>query len=314
MPRIPRPWAACAAVAGASLLSWSAPAPCPAQSRDPYESIYEPPGPPREDQGTNDGGVNFNLRVSYLTDYVYRGIDQGERLASLDEEGNFNPAADLGAEDAPNLQFDSFLTLDLGRLPHPVAGLFANVFNDDPISRFQEIRPYFGFDWDLKPLRIQAGQISYIYPEREALNTQEVWASVTFDDSRLWRTERPVFSPYGYVAYDYDLYDGLYAELGIRHAFEFEDTGIVLTAVADVAYVVNHELFTNFAAVEPQDTGFHHYDVGLIGSYSLNRGLGIPRRYGEWTVNGYLYYTDGINEGLRDDTQVWGGAGIGFRY
>ena len=31
-------------------------------------------------------------------------------------------------------------------------------------------------------------------------------------------------------------------------------------------------------------------------------------------LNGYLYYTDGINEGLRADTQVWGGAAIGFRY
>jgi hypothetical protein len=307
-----RALAACAAVAGALLFS-----PCrraAAQPRDPYESIYVPPGPPREEEGTNQGGVNFDLKISYLTDYVFRGIDQGERLASLDAEGNPNPGADLGAEDAPNLQFDAYLELNLGRLPHPIAGLFANVFNDDPISRFQEIRPYFGFDWNLKPLRIQAGQISYIYPEREALNTAEVWASVTFDDSRLWRTEKPVFSPYGYVAYDYDLYDGLYSELGIRHDFELEDTGITLTALADIAYVLNHELFTDFTSPEPQDTGFHHYDIGLLGTLSLNRGLGIPRRYGRWTLNGYLYYTDGINEGLRDDTQVWGGVGLGFRY
>ena len=302
---------ACAAVAGALLTVCRI---APAQPRDPYESIYLPPGPPREAEGTNQGGVNFDLKVSYLTDYVFRGIDQGERLASLDEEGEFDETADLGAEDAPNLQFDAFLKLNLGRLPHPIAGLFANVFNDDPISRFQEIRPYFGFDWNLKPLRVQAGQISYIYPEREALNTQEVWTSVTFDDSRLWRTEKPVFSPYGFVAYDYDLYDGLYAELGVRHDFELEDAGITLTALADVAYVLNHELFTDFDAAEPQDTGFHHYDIGLVGTYSLNRGMGIPKRYGQWTLNGYLYYTDGINEGLRDDTQVWGGVGLGFRY
>ena len=46
------------------------------------------------------------------------------------------------------------------------------------------------------------------------------------------------------------------------------------------------------------DTGFQHYDLGLIGTYSLNKLMGIPRRYGQWTANGYLYYTDGINEGL----------------
>jgi hypothetical protein len=279
------------------------------QERDPYESIYEPPGPPRVEEGVNAGGVNFDLRVSYLTDYVYRGIDQSERLAALDDLGNPNPAAKPGHEDAPNLQFDGFLKLNLGRMPHPVAGVF-----DDPISRFQEIRPYFGFDWNLKPLRVQAGQISYVYPERENLNTQEAWLSVTFDDSRLWRTERPVISPYAYVAYDYDLYDGLYAEMGVRHEFELEDTGIMLAAVADVAYVLNHRLFTDFNSIQQQDTGFQHYDVGLIGTYSLNKLMGIPRRYGQWTMNGYLYYTDGINTGLRADTQVWGGASIGFRY
>ena len=282
--------------------------------QDPYESIYLPPGPPRQEEGVNEGGVNFGLRVAYLTDYVYRGVDQSERLSALDETGAFIPGADVGAEDAPNLQFDGSLQFDLGRLPHPVAGVFANVYNDDPISRFQEIRPYFGFDWDLRPLRIQAGQISYIFPEREGLNTNEVWASVTFDDSRLWRTERPLLAPYVYGAYDYDLYNGFYIEAGVRHQFELEDTGIMVTAVADVAYVINHAQFTDLAAPAPEDSGFQHYDVGLIGSLSLNRVLGIPRRYGQWTLEGSLYYTDGIDAGLRADTQVWGGTAVVFRY
>lgn len=282
--------------------------------QDPYESIYQPPGPPSEEEGTNQGGANFTLRVSYLTDYVYRGVDQGERLAAVDATGSLVPDADVGAEDAPNLQFDSTIKLNLGRLPHPVAGVFVNVFNDDPVSRFQEIRPYFGFDWDLRPLRIQAGQISYIFPEREDFNTNEIWASITFDDSRLWRSENPLFSPYVYVAYDYDLYDGLYVEAGVRHEFELEDTGVTLTAVADVAYVLNNAQFADLNAPEPGDTGFQHYDVGLTGSVSLNRVAGIPLRYGQWTLDGMLFYTDGINEDLRADTQVWGGVAINFRY
>lgn len=304
----------------AAVVCAETPAPQPAPQhplslmQDPYESIYLPPGPPREEEGVNEGGVNVGLRVSYLTDYVYRGVDQSERLAHIDATGAFDPAANVGAEDAPNLQFDGSLALNLGRLPHPVAGVFANVFNDDPVSRFQEIRPYFGFDWDLRPLRIQAGQISYIYPEREDLNTNEIWASITFDDSRLWRSERPLLAPYIYAAYDYDLYDGLYVEAGVRHQFELEDTGITMTAVADVAYVLNNAQFTDLSAVQQEDTGFQHYDVGLIGSLSLNRVMAIPRRYGQWTLDGMLYYTDGIDTGLRADTQVWGGVAIGFKY
>ena len=73
-----------------------------ALAQDPYESIYVPQGPPREEEGVNAGGVNFELRVSYLTDYIYRGVDQSERLSSLDGDGVFVPDADVGSEDAPN--------------------------------------------------------------------------------------------------------------------------------------------------------------------------------------------------------------------
>src|SRR5260370_33482787 len=39
------------------------------------ESVYAPPSAPREDQGINLGGVNLDLKISYLTDDFYRGID-----------------------------------------------------------------------------------------------------------------------------------------------------------------------------------------------------------------------------------------------
>jgi hypothetical protein len=81
-----------------------------------------------------------------------------------------------------------------------------------------------------------------------------------------------------------------------------------------VAYVLNNAQFTDFTSSDPQDTGFQHYDVGLIGTLSLNHVIGIPRRYGEWTVDGMMFYTDNINKGLRADTQVWGGVVIGLKY
>src|SRR4051812_6063386 len=59
--------------------------------QDPYESIYLPPGPPREEEGVNAGGANFNLRISYVTDYVYRGVDQSEQLSSINGAGQLDP-------------------------------------------------------------------------------------------------------------------------------------------------------------------------------------------------------------------------------
>jgi len=90
------------------------------------ESIYAPAAPPREDEGVNEGAVHLDLTVRYMSDYVYRGIDRSEVG---------------GREDAPNVQFDGKLEFDLGKLPHPYVGLFVNVYDSDPISQFQEVRP-----------------------------------------------------------------------------------------------------------------------------------------------------------------------------
>jgi hypothetical protein len=264
------------------------------------ESIYPPLMPAQQDELVNRGGVNLSLTVNYLTDYVYRGIDRSEVG---------------GAEDAPNLQFDSKLSFNLGKLPHPFVGLFVNVYNDDPISRFQEVRPVLGLDWEIRPITITSGYISYIFPERENQNTNEVFLQVALDDSLLLNREQPFLSPYAYAAYDFDKFDGVYMEAGVKHDFAIEDTPLVLTAVADLGYVINNRQFSkNPNSPNAEDTGFQHYDVGLIATYSLNTLLNIPRRYGEFKAKGYLYYTDGIENGLRADSQVWGGVGIQFDY
>ena len=54
--------------------------------------------------------------------------------------------------------------------------------------------------------------------------------------------------------------------------------------------------------------------MGAIANYSLNTLLNVTRRYGEFSLQGYLFYTDGIDHDLRADTQLWGGVGINFKY
>ncbi len=271
------------------------------------ESVYEMPAVPREDEGVNAGGVNFDLRVSYLTDYLYRGIKRSTPNG-IDPAGTGKSSGN-----GPNLQFDGSFEFDLGKLPHPLVGLFSNIFNDDPLTRFQEVRPYLGLKLPLRPLTIAAGYNTYIFPDREDFNTSEVFAKVTLDDTGLFGSDRPILSPYGYIAYDLDRYDGFYCEAGITHAFAIEDTGITLTAVADIAYVADNKQFVSLKRAS-SDSGFQHYDVGFIGSYSFNTLLSIPRRYGNWQLEGYLFYTDGISDRLRADTQLWGGVGFKFRY
>lgn len=262
------------------------------------ESIYAPPSPPQENAGVNEGAVHFNLAVGYFTDYVYRGLELLEPP---------------GAEDRTNLQVNARLSFDLGKLPHPFVGVFVNVADSDPTSTFQEVRPYLGAEWTIRPLIISGGHNAYLYPDRDQLETSEFWGKIQIDDSYFFRTDQPIFSPYIYGAYDYDRYNGWYLEAGISHDFVIEDTGLTLTAEAHASYVRGIDLFDGTGGLE-KVAGFQHYQIGLIADYSLNTLLNISRRYGQWSFQGFLYYTDNIEDDLIATTQLWGGAGIMFRY
>src|SRR5207248_4624607 len=134
-------------------------------------------------------------------------------------------------------------------------------------------------DWNLRPLLVAGGYNSYIYPSREKMDTQEVWARLGLDDSFFWHTEHPLIKPYLYAAYDFDKYNGVYAEGGVSHDFLFRDIGLTMTTVGDIGYVAHNRLYRRGGA-KGGETGFQHYDAGLIGTYSLNAVLHIPPRYG----------------------------------
>jgi len=117
--------------------------------------------------------------------------------------------------------------------------------------------------------------------------------------------------PYAFAAYDYDKYNGYYIEAGVEHAFEVEGTGLTLTAQASIAYEKD---ILYFSATGIRDSGPQHYQLGLIGSYSLNKAFNVPLRLGEWSLVGYLYYDDNLEHDLVGTTQLWGGGGITFHY
>jgi hypothetical protein len=261
------------------------------------DSVYAPPAPPREDEGLNQGGVHFGLDLSYLNRYLYRGIIRFKNV---------------GGSSQLNLQLDGKLSYDLGTLPHPWVETFVNVDDGDSVSRFQEVRPSLGFDWNLKPLLLTAGYIDYLFPEREKTNdTQEGFAKLGFDDSTLFRMDQPLLSPYLYTAADFGRYHGFYFEAGVSHDFPIEDTGLSFRLFADVAYVVNQQLFRMNSI---SDTGFQHYDLGFVTTYSLNNLFNVSKRYGEFDLKGFLTYTSGIDNNIRGDSDLWGGVGMAFSY
>jgi hypothetical protein len=273
-------------------------------------SVYAPPEIPTEADGTNLGAVHMEFSVSYFTDYIYRGVEVFETP---------------GAEDQLNLQFDGRVSFDLGKLPHPYVNVFVNVADDDPVSDFQEIRPTVGFDWTVKPIVISAGYTAYIYPDRDDQATSEAFLKLSLDENVLFGGQS-VPLPYVMGAYDFDLYDGIYLEAGLEYKLEFEELGLALNFIGSVAYVSNWDafpegdagpfagFFTSPLTTEDTVSGLQHWQVGVVGDYSLNTLFNIPDRYGEWLLRGYLYYTSDFDSEINATDQIWGGAGITFRY
>src|SRR5207237_10571444 len=126
------------------------------------------------------GCVNIDMRVHYLSDYLYRGVDRTHFIDS-NTVGPF-------ANERANFQFDGKLYWNLGKLPHPFIGIFANVLDQDPISTFQEVRPVFCAGWRIRPMILAAGANTYIFPDRSELNTSEGWGKIALDDAALLRS------------------------------------------------------------------------------------------------------------------------------
>jgi hypothetical protein len=284
-------------------------------------SVYAPPEPERPDDLTNRGGVNVDLNFRYLTDYVYRGISFNGAVYTPPTA----KTAQKGKLHASNFQADGQLTFDLGKLPHPFVAVMANLNDSDPLSRFQEIRPSAGFEYNLRPVGVEVGINAYIYPERETVdrttdphghspNTSEVYVRLTFDDTFFLPTEEPILTPYVYAAYDYALNDGWYLETGFKHDFKFPDQGASISPYFDVAYVSHYkQIFTVFDD-KVGDSGFQHYDVGLIGLLSLNHLLTLPPRFGTFAIEGDLTYTGRFGNPIRSNSELWGGVGLTYHY
>lgn len=275
-----------------------------AQIRNPYqllddepENVYAEPTAPIPNQMTNQGGAHFSFDVDYFSTYMYRGVDQSTPPKKNEKA----------------LQFNGRLDFDLGKLPHPFLGVFSNIFNDDPVSRFEEVRPYAGVQWTIRPITLGGGFNGYIFPNREGVDTQEIWAQITVDDSRLFHTDRPFLKPYVYAAYDLDKYKGFYVEAGIKHDFVIGDTGLIASAVGDFAYVAHDRYFIG-GGPNSTATGVQHYDGGMILTYDANSTLHIPPRFGNLQFNAQLFYTGPVSSGLRADSRLWGGVGLNFRY
>jgi hypothetical protein len=271
---------------------------------DVPETVYDTPPLRQPGAGFNDGAVGLDFAVLYSTDYVFRGIEIVEPP---------------GGEDAINIGLDVRIAADLGRLPDPFVQVVTNTAEGDDLSNFQVIRPIAGLQWETAAFDLTLAHQSFTYPDRDPLDTSEIFVEIHFVDGLLFGEDRRILGPFVKAVYDYDALDGFYFSAGFRRELSGDEgfaglSNLTFGWSAHVAYVEDYGGPWADPGLVGDARGFHHYQVGLFATYELNTLLNISRRYGRWSLEGFVNYTDGIDNDLRADTQIWGGGGVVLRY
>src|SRR5512143_2174312 len=78
--------------------------PQPLKLAEQPPSVYGLPTPPSEKEAVNAGGINLDIKVTYFSDYIYRGIDRSDFISVVTHKN---------ATDRANFQFDGKLSFDL---------------------------------------------------------------------------------------------------------------------------------------------------------------------------------------------------------
>lgn len=162
--------------------------------------------------------------------------------------------------------------------------------------------------------------------------TQEVYVSLTFDDSPLWGTGKPVLNPYVYYALDYDWGDnGSWIEIGAKPVISLAELSCTkdLPVLKDswvspsVSLGIDHRYYGGLAegfGGELADylgidkhTRCANVVFGFEYGYDLTRTLGIRREGGTVTLIGFLNYSQALQKDLIND-EFWGGVKLAWSW
>lgn len=161
---------------------------------------------------------------------------------------------------------------------------------------------------------VETGWTAHTFPQfrGDQAYTNEWYVSLSFDDSKLFKTDRPILNPYVTWYQDTDDYKGGWVETGISHTFSLREAGLDKTPILKDLAVTPSFLV---AFDEGQLGGYGRaaeVQYGLQLCYDLSAALKMPAKYGQLYLTGFLFYRDGFIEQVVD--RLYGGVGIGYQW
>ena len=263
--------------------------------------------------------VPYSLALDFaaVSDYVWRGINFSEYEGERGEDLNYQ----LGTR------------LELATPVGNVGGRvwfqwFSGLKRQDPTasSYLQEVDfvAYWNYTIASIGTTVEAGWIAYEFPHvsGNAHTTYEIYGKVSLDDSVIFGI--PILNPFVYYGYDYDIGDsGSWVEAGVTRDFAAGDldalaeTPVIkdLTLTPSVVFGIDLRYLHNFVA---SDTATASNRLALIRygldlAYDLNGALGIHKKYGDFSIGGFLAYSQATRRDMIDD-ELYGGATVAWSW
>ncbi|NIA07634.1 MAG: hypothetical protein GWP14_08390 [Actinobacteria bacterium] len=269
---------------------------------------------PAASQWEKSTPISFSLDYTIVSDYIFRGANFSEYAGEGREKLNHQ----LGV----GLEFDtSQVGANLGTFGVSFWGEWyadqESALTPGSQGSLQEVDYTIYWSYEIAELSttIETGWIGYTFPQagHDAYYTNELYVSLSFDDSTLFGTEEAVLNPYVAYYLDVDDVDGAWLELGISHDFGLADLGMDNTPVLKdititpslVMGIDNGQMGKSMRAANLQ--------YGLDIGYDLSSALNIPQEYGSISLTAFVYFSDAIHDAFLND-ELWGGLTLSYAW
>ncbi len=287
-------------------------------AEEPTVNVTEEPDRalvPEKDAGGKPLPITFSVNYTLVSDYIFRGINLSEY------EGEGREGLNHQLEASVSVDLDKFGTFTYTAWFEWYAKQDDPAFDDDAHGHLQEMDNVVSWSYDLSkicdklPVTFETGWAHYALNQEkgDAYGTNEWFMALSLDDSSLFGTENPVLNPYVAWYVDTDDVDGCWIETGISHDFAMSDLGFASTPVLkDITATPSFVLGIDkgqFAEV----CHLHNLQYGLDISADINSMFGFTTDYGQFTVTGFLRYSEAINREAADD-EFWGGVTFGYEW
>ena len=273
------------------------------------------PCPPAK-EWTKPIPLSFGIEYALASDYVFRGINYSEYSGEGREK--------------PNHQMSIWAEIDSGNF-----GVFGAAFwfewfagqehlTPGSDGHLQEVDYTAYWRYNVKPIdtTVELGWSAYTYPQLtgDASWTNEVYAKLTYDDSKLFGAAKPVLNPF--VAYYQDVDDvkAGWMDVGVKHDFAMSDFAAVkdvpiakdFTLSPSVVLGVDHRYLPKALGEGQPSTRLGNITYGLDVCYDLGGALKIPAKYGSLKVGGFLKYSQAFEDIIHDE--FWGGTKVSYSW